>query len=305
MLYFRALQITHLSKSIIMQIRRILALLLVFFSLPLMAQTNNTYLTPSDQYTSLLNCHSLACQYWLASPTATQLTSSNTNLAARPRSEKYSSMVTETRNMGILSLGIMALLYVMPESVSKWDKDEMKFNTLGDKWLENNRAGPVWDQDEWEINYIGHPYFGAAYYMVARNQGLSPLESGAYSFLMSSFLWEMGIEAFAEVPSKQDIIITPLIGSVIGEAFYIWEKRIEANNSLVMGSSFLGKTTLVLLNPAGTTSAGINRLLNGEASELSGLSSGWVVKPPRSSFIPGKGQVAEPGWIGLEVKYGF
>jgi len=214
-------------------------------------------------------------------------------------------MVTETRNMGILSLGIMALLYVMPESVSKWDKDEMKFNTLGDKWLENNRAGPVWDQDEWGINYIGHPYFGAAYYMVARNQGLTPLQSGAYSFLMSSFLWEMGIEAFAEIPSKQDIIITPLIGSVIGEAFYIWERRIEANNSQVLGSSFLGKTALVLLNPAGSTSAGINRLLNNKPFETSGLQSSWIIQPPRSAFIPGKGQVSEPGWLGLEVKYGF
>lgn len=288
-----------------MLIRRILALLLATFCLPAVAQTNNHFTLPKHENNAQQACYSLACQYWSDLPSNMQTNQARAHLLDRTRSEKYGSMLIETRNMGILSLGIMALLYVMPESVSKWDRDEMKFNTLGDKWLENNRAGPVWDQDEWEINYIGHPYFGAAYYMVARNQGLTPLESGAYSFLMSSFLWEMGIEAFAEVPSKQDIIITPLIGSVIGEAFYIWEKRIEANNNLVMGSSFLGKTTLVLLNPAGTTSAGINRLLNGEASELSGLSSGWVVKPPRSSFTPGKGQVAEPGWIGLEVKYGF
>lgn len=252
-----------------------------------------------------LNCYSLACQYWEDLPSQAQTSTSYTSLANRPRSEKYRSMITETRNMGILSLGIMALLYVMPESISKWDKDEMQFKTLGKKWKENNQAGPVWDQDEWGINYIGHPYFGAAYYMVARNQGLTPLESGAYSFLMSSFLWEMGIESFAEVPSKQDIIITPLIGSVIGEAFYIWEQRIEANNNQVWGSSFLGKSMLVFLNPAGTTSAGINHLLNGKSTELSGLSSGWIVQPPHSSFIPGKGQMAEPGWIGLEIKYGF
>lgn len=251
------------------------------------------------------NCHSLACQYWSDLPTYAQAPTGHASLVDRPRSEKYASMVKETRNMGILSLSIMAFLYVMPESFSKWDKDEMKFSTLGDKWLENNRAGPIWDQDEWEINYIGHPYFGAAYYMVARNQGLTPLESGAYSFLMSSFLWEMGIEAFAEVPSKQDLLITPLIGSVIGEAFYIWEQRIEANSNQLMGSTFLGKSMLVLLNPAGTTSAGINRLLNGKPKEASGLQSGWIIQPPRSGFIPGEGQRVDPGWLGLEVKYSF
>ncbi|GLR63706.1 DUF3943 domain-containing protein [Marinospirillum insulare] len=270
-----------------------------------MAHTNYQSTQLTDQHTPLLNCHSLACQYWLANPNPVQSVAETPDLAARSNTEKYTSMLKETRNMGILSLGIMGLLYVMPESVSKWDKDEMKFNTLGKKWKENISDGPIWDQDEWGINYIGHPYFGAAYYMVARNQGLGPLESGAYSFLMSSFLWEMGIEAFAEVPSKQDLIITPLIGSVIGEAFFIWEKRIEANHSQVMGSTFLGKTTLVLLNPAGTASAGINRLLNGGSSEAAGLQGGWVIQAPRSGFIPGEGQVIEPGWVGLEMKYGF
>lgn len=270
-----------------------------------MAQTNYALVAPSEQHTSLLNCHSLACQYWLDSPTSTQLTNSNTHPADRSRSEKYNSMVMETRNMGILSLGIMGLLYVMPESVSKWDKDEMKFNTLGKKWKENIKAGPIWDQDEWEINYIGHPYFGAAYYMVARNQGLNPIESGTYSFLMSAFLWEMGIESFAEVPSKQDIIITPLIGSVIGEAFYIWEQRIEANNNQVWGSSFLGKSMLILLNPAGSASSGINRLIDGKPEQAAGLQGGWIIQTPRSGFIPGEGQVVEPGWVGMEIQYVF
>lgn len=270
-----------------------------------MAQTSNQYTLPKYQSISQPNCHSLACQYWADLPTYTQPITGHAKLVDRTPSEKYSSMVMETRNMGILSLGIMALLYVMPESVSKWDRDEMKLSTLGDKWLENNRAGPIWDQDEWEINYIGHPYFGAAYYMVARNQGLTPLESGTYSFLMSTFLWEMGIEAFAEIPSKQDIIITPLIGSVIGEAFYIWEQRIEANNNLLMGSPWLGKTVLVLLNPAGSASSGINRLLNGKPESATGLQSGWIIQPPHSGFIPGQGQIIEPGWVGVEVKYGF
>lgn len=296
--------------------RRIFALLLVLYCLPAMAEgnSNNQFYLPNSQNYSQLNCYSLACQHLANLPSnaiqnnATRNTTQNqgyASLANRSRSEKYQSMLIETRNMGILSLGIMGLLYVMPESVSKWDKDEMKLSTLGSKWKENIHKGPIWDQDEWTINYIGHPYFGAAYYMVARNQGLTPLESGAYSFLMSTFLWEMGIEAFAEVPSKQDIIITPLIGSVIGEAFYIWEQRIEANHNQVWGSSFLGRSMLILLNPAGSASAGINRLIHGKPEQATGLQGGWIVQMPRSDFIPGEGQVIEPGWVGLELKYGF
>lgn len=292
--------------------RRIFALLLVLYCLPAIAENNNSnqFYLPQHQNSSQLTCYSQACQHLANLPSNAIQNNTPPNqgyasLVNRSRSEKYHSMMIETRNMGILSLGIMGLLYVMPESVSKWDKDEMKLSTLGSKWKENIKAGPIWDQDEWTINYIGHPYFGAAYYMVARNQGLTPLESGAYSFLMSTFLWEMGIEAFAEVPSKQDIIITPLIGSVIGEAFYIWEQRIEANHNQVWGSSFLGKSMLILLNPAGSASAGINRLINGKQDPTTGLQGGWVVQMPRSGFVPGEGQVTELGWVGLEFKYGF
>lgn len=148
---------------------------------------------------NLPSCTNLGCSYWqsLEPSYTTNYSPTYEANAARPTKQKYFAMTKETRNMALLSLTIMGALYVMPESVSKWDKDEMKLKNLGSKWKENIKDSPIWDQDEWEINYIGHPYFGAAYYMVARNQGLNAFEAGAYSFLMSSFLWEMGIEAFA------------------------------------------------------------------------------------------------------------
>ncbi|MBE0505722.1 MAG: DUF3943 domain-containing protein [Marinospirillum sp.] len=225
-------------------------------------------------------------------------------LADQSQPPKYQGMVRETRNIGIMSLGIMAIIYALPESISKWDRSEMTFSKLGDNWVQNNKDGPVWDQDEWQLNYIGHPYFGAVYYMVARNQGLTPLESGGYSFLMSTFLWEMGIEALAEIPSKQDIIVTPLIGSIVGEAFYTWEQRIQANNSKLLGSRFLGKSTLVFLNPAGSLSARINRAL-GDDKPTSGAYSQLIYSPAYQRFEPGVGYSAEPEWIGIKLGFQF
>ena len=296
-------------------------LLVIFVTLlPLLP---NSYLASTTLASQLPLCLNSACSYLEAyqttanntanpaskHPLAQYLTASNqpnlAELAARPTKEKYTSMVKETRNMAVLSLGIMGLLYVMPERVSKWDKSEMKFSTLGQKWLDNNKDGPVWDQDEWTINYIGHPYFGAAYYMVARNQGLSPWEAGGYSFLMSTFLWEMGIEALAEIPSKQDLIITPLIGSIIGETFFIWEQRILADNNQLWGSNWLGSTVLFLLNPAGSISASMNRVLDGKPETGYGWQGGWVIQLPVNSFSPGYGSLQEPGWLGWELKYGF
>lgn len=268
-----------------------LSLAFCFYSLPSLANPPN------------LNCFSLACNYVAGlehsySPTYE-------HLAARPTKQKYFAMVKETRNMALLSLSIMGVLYVMPESVSKWDKDELKFKKLGRKWKEHISDGPVWDQDEWEINYIGHPYFGAAYYMVARNQGLNAYEASAYSFLMSSFLWEMGIEALAEIPSKQDLLITPLIGSVIGEAFFVWEQRIAMNNDQLMGSRAFGKTVKFLLNPAGSISYGLNNLIDGKPEETYGLTGGWVVQPGYSAFRPGEGLIKEEAWIGIKLDYKY
>lgn len=283
MLSFKLLRIASLNL--------LLTSLLLASSLPLFAQTTST------------NCLTSGCYYW--QNLASSYSPTYEAKAARPTKQKYFAMTKETRNMALLSLTIMGALYVMPESVSKWDKDEMKFKKLGRKWKEHIKEGPIWDQDEWEINYIGHPYFGAAYYMVARNQGLNAYEAGAYSFLMSAFLWEMGIEALAEVPSKQDILITPLIGSVIGEAFFIWEQRIEMNNDQLLGSRAFGKTIKFLLNPAGSVSSGINRLIDGEPEQTYGLAGGWVVKPGYSAFKPGEGVIKEAGWLGLEVTYRY
>lgn len=149
----------------------------------------------------------------------------------------------------VLAFGI---LWAMPESVSNWDKEEIKEKGVLWKWKENVKAGPVWDDDDWVLNYITHPYSGGVYYMTARSSGFTILESFAYSAVMSTFFWEYGIEAFAEVPSTQDLIITPVLGSVVGEGFFYAKKSILRNDHRVLKSRFLGYTSLLLMDPFNT-----------------------------------------------------
>ncbi len=86
--------------------------------------------------------------------------------------------------------------------------------------------------------------------MTARGSGFKFIESFLYSALMSTFYWEYGIEAFAEVPSAQDLIITPVIGSVMGEGFYYAKKSILKNEKKVLKSRFLGALTLIFIDPS-------------------------------------------------------
>ena len=149
----------------------------------------------------------------------------------------------------VIAFGV---LYAMPESVTNWDKEAMKENGIAYKWKENVKAGPVWDEDDWVLNWITHPYSGGVYYMTARSSGFNIFESFLYSTLMSTFFWEYGIEAFAEIPSKQDLIITPVLGSVVGEGFFYAKKSILRHDRKVLNSKFLGYTSLFLMDPFNT-----------------------------------------------------
>jgi hypothetical protein len=144
------------------------------------------------------------------------------------------------------------VLWAMPESVSNWDKEEIKEKGILWKWKENVKAGPVWDDDDWVLNYITHPYSGGIYYMTARSSGFNIFESFLYSAFMSTCFWEYGIEAFAEIPSKQDLIITPVLGSVVGEGFFYAKKSILRHDRRVLKSRFLGYTSLLLMDPFNT-----------------------------------------------------
>jgi len=101
----------------------------------------------------------------------------------------------------------VGILYVLPESVSHWS-DSAKNNLSFERWWDNVQ-NPVWDQDSWAVNYLGHSYFGAAYFIRARERGFDRIDSFLYSAFASA-LYEFGVEAMFERPSYQDLIVTPV-----------------------------------------------------------------------------------------------
>lgn len=169
----------------------------------------------------------------------------------------YRRLGCNTALFGATTVVVFGVLWIMPESVTNWDKEEMKENGITDKWKQNVKAGPVWDTDNFFLNFIAHPYAGAVYYMTARTSGFTMFESFAYSAFVSTFFWEYGVEAFAEIPSWQDLFITPIVGSMFGEGFFYLKKSIIKNDSRVLNSRFLGKTTIFLMDPFNTVLDGL------------------------------------------------
>ena len=85
--------------------------------------------------------------------------------------------------------------------------------------------------------------------MSARTQGCSAINSFLYGFAVSTIFWEYGIEAFNEIPSYQDMFITPIVGAIMGEAFYKLKRRILQDDTCLFGSRLLGNITLFLIDP--------------------------------------------------------
>ena len=156
----------------------------------------------------------------------------------------------------------VGVLVVVPESISKWDLEELQKKSLSERWTEHVTTKPVWDEDEWAINYIGHPVFGAVYYAMARNDGLDIFESALFSTVMSTFFWEYGYESFAEIPSIQDLIFTPLLGSFLGEGMHILEKDLDENQGVIWGSKTLGSVSYFFLDPMGNIAQGLSESLD-------------------------------------------
>lgn len=203
-------------------------------------------------------------------------------------------------------ISTVVVLWMMPESVSKWDKDALQEKSLSQRWKEHVQEGPVWDHDDFAINYIGHPVSGAWYYTAARGYGISPEGSFLYSAFLSTFVWEYGYEAFAEIPSWQDIFSTPIIGSFMGEGFYYLEKRIDKNDGKVLGSKTLGSISYFLLNPLGNISQGLSDFFDIHATfRFETYQPSYSIAKNREFLFENKPIVAQQQEFGfvLEIQY--
>lgn len=135
----------------------------------------------------------------------------------------------------------MGILMAMPKEVTKWEpgflqsaKQNLKraFTTM-----------PENDEDDWGFNYVGHPIAGSLYYNAIRSQDATIFQSFLFSFAQSA-IWEYVIEGMAEQPSLQDLIITPIFGTLLGEASHMATINMRRN-----GFNWLEKITVIVINP--------------------------------------------------------
>lgn len=156
-------------------------------------------------------------------------------------------------NTGVLTGAYVAALFVLeclPEDATNWNRAEFQNTPLWVRWRNHViKEGPEWDHDDTMFNFFLHPYSGAAYFMAARSCGFSFWGSMLYSTLISTVAWEFGIEAFMERPSYQDIFITPLVGSIIGEGFFRIKRYLVANDYRLFGSPIIGNIVAFLVDP--------------------------------------------------------
>ncbi len=148
-----------------------------------------------------------------ASPTADQLEFPHLSLPSTP---DHKGLMHDSKLFLLYQVGVIGVLYLMPQSVSQWGDDQKNGNIFR-KW-DDNVNNLRKDRDEWVINYIGHPYFGSVYYVRARQRGFDRQDSLLYGVVMST-LYEYGVEAIFEPVSIQDLIFTPVGGAIIGEYF--------------------------------------------------------------------------------------
>lgn len=165
----------------------------------------------------------------------------------------------QIRGTVLVGAGALMVLAAMDEEETGWNRDNLK--KPWKHYFDNVTAGPRRDSDNKMFNYVLHPYAGAAYYMQSRTTGGSRLESFGFSVLMSTVFWEYGWEAIMERPSKQDLVITPIVGSLVGELFYQAHQSIAQNNGKVFGSKALGRIVQFFLNPLGQLADQINKIL--------------------------------------------
>lgn len=164
---------------------------------------------------------------------------------------RYKEVIEDSVYLQLIMISSIALLAVMPEDITNWNAAKLQEKSLSQRWKDHVSRRPVWDNDNWIINYIGHPVSGAWYYTMGRNDGMTIGESAAFSALMSTFFWEYGYEAFSEVPSIQDIIFTPLFGSLFGEGMFILQEKLDQQGRAVLGSKMLGNVGYFFLDPMG------------------------------------------------------
>lgn len=168
----------------------------------------------------------------------------------RGHSYHWKRLWTNTAVLCGAYVGTLLVLECLPEDATSWNRASLQQTPPLKRWFKNVfKRGPEWDHDNPIFNYVLHPYAGAAYFMAARSCGFNFYQSLLYSACISTIGWEFGIEACMERPSIQDIFVTPLVGSAIGELFYKLKRNIVAHDYRLFGSPVIGNIVAFLIDP--------------------------------------------------------
>ncbi len=152
------------------------------------------------------------------------------------QSEASRQYLSGTKIWGGIGFAMFGTLMLLPRSVTKWEESYIDDATSNFKRAFTE--APVWDEDHWEINYVGHPYVGSLFYNTVRSQGGTMF----HSFLFSAFAstsWEYLYEGAAEQPSIQDLIVTPVVGSILGELIHQATSSMKSNGYSIWEAAFV------------------------------------------------------------------
>jgi hypothetical protein len=218
--------------------------------------------------------------------------------AAAPRAKNRAGLRRDTAYLLSYQVVTIGILYALPESVSNWSDEQKESYSISDWW--ENITNPQWDTDKYYLNYILHPYWGAGYYVRSRENGYDERASFWYSAAMSA-AFEFGAEALFEQPSIQDLIITPVAGTILGEHFMRIRKRIVARGVPGEPVPFGDRLVLVLTDPIGA--------INRQVQSWLGLTDRATFQPyyaPQriGALQPYAAPDVEADWVyGLRVNY--
>lgn len=200
----------------------------------------------------------------------------------------------------LLSYHVAAIgfLYMLPESISNWSEEDKENYSLSQWW--DNVTRPQWDDDKHWLNYLAHPYWGAAYYVRARERGFDARVSFWYSVAMST-AYEFGAEALFERPSLQDLVVTPVGGVILGEYFMDVRARVAQQYAPEAQMLFRHRALLAVTDPLGA--------INRQVQSWLGLDEDLRIQPyfgprrvgARASYAEDR---VEVDWVyGLQVRY--
>lgn len=90
---------------------------------------------------------------------------------------------------------------------------------------------PVWDNDSLIWNYGAHPIMGSFSYLSYRNKRGHWAEAFAGTAINSA-IYEYLIAGGTQQPSINDLVVTPILGSVLGEGIYQVKKLLLRDHQL-------------------------------------------------------------------------